>query len=311
MSRRPHPRVSRTVRGRAPVAGAVATTAAALLGFGAPAASAAETCGRQAVMQLAIDHINTAHLERSPFQQVRDLFSIDSYVLAHTVLIESMIAPVLPTAEGIITPLEDHIKSAHLERSPVQQVQDLMKTDDYVLAHTVLVESMLSPALDGCGAPAAPPMPPMPGHGSPAPAEPSAGAGAATGAAGADTSRRDSQLRLLAGEPHRRARHVGDMEEPRRRRPQRHAVRWIGPEVQVLRQGRDLLVHVQPTRHVRVRLLAASANEGRRDRPVGRTDIGAAPARGSHPPVTPAGGAEALVSRATTRSRRTRAALRA
>ncbi|MDX6708530.1 MAG: hypothetical protein QOI48_4376 [Solirubrobacteraceae bacterium] len=171
MSRRPHP-VSRTVRGRAPVAGAVATTAAALLAFGAPAASAAETCAMQAVMQPAIDHINTAHLERSPFQQVRDLFSIDSYVLAHTVLVESMVAPVLPTAEGIITPLEDHIKSAHLERSPVQQVQDLMKTDDYVLAHTVLVESMLSPALDGCGAPAAPPMPSMPAHGSPAPAEP-------------------------------------------------------------------------------------------------------------------------------------------
>ena len=167
MSRRPHPRVSRTVRGCVPAAGAVATTAAALLAFGAPAASAADACGTQAVSQPAIDHIDTAHLERSPLQQIRDVFSIDSYVLAHSVLVESIIAPVLPTTQGVLTPAEEHIKTAHLERSPAQQIQDIMKTDDYVLAHTVLVESMLSPVLDGCGAPAAPPM--APGHGAPAP----------------------------------------------------------------------------------------------------------------------------------------------
>jgi plastocyanin len=168
MSRRPHPRVAGTVRGQVTLA---AAAAAALLAVGAPAASAAEVCGTQAAAQPLIDHLNTAHLERSPLQQVRDVLSIDSYVLAHTVLIESMIAPLLPTAEGVLTPLEEHINSAHLERSPMQQIQDLVDADQYVLAHTVLVESMLAPVLEGCAAPAAPTMPPAHG-GTPPPAAP-------------------------------------------------------------------------------------------------------------------------------------------
>jgi len=102
MSRRPHPRVSETFRGRVTIA---AAAAAALLGVGAPVASAAEVCGAQAAAQPLVDHVNTAHLERSPLQQVKDVLLIDSYVLAHTVLIESMIAPLLPTANGVLTPL--------------------------------------------------------------------------------------------------------------------------------------------------------------------------------------------------------------
>ena len=77
-------------------------------------------------------------------------------------------------------PFIDHLDSAHLERSPMQQVQDIMHTDDYVLAHTVLVESMLKPVLGSCsdatgGAPE-----PMPAHGSmPAAPPPPAAAPAA------------------------------------------------------------------------------------------------------------------------------------
>lgn len=105
---------------------------AALLGVGAPAASAAEVCGMQAATQPLIDHVKTAHLERSPLQ---------------------------------------HVKTAHVERSPLQQVQDLIDADEYVLAHTVLVESMPAPVLEGCGAPPAPTMPPAHG-GTPPPAVP-------------------------------------------------------------------------------------------------------------------------------------------
>jgi len=155
--RRAHPRLP--TRARAPVVAAVAMTAVMLFAASAPAASAAEACGPMATVQPLMDHVDAAHLERSPMQQVEDLIELDKYILFHTVLIESMIAPTVPTADAVLTPFEQHIEVAHLERSPMQQVKDLLKTDDYILAHTVLVEAMLSPMIDGCGAPAAPPMP--------------------------------------------------------------------------------------------------------------------------------------------------------
>jgi len=54
----------------------------------------------------------------------------------------------------------------------VQQAQDLIDADEYVLAHTVLVESMLAPVLEGCGAPPAPTMPPAHGGTQPPAAPP-------------------------------------------------------------------------------------------------------------------------------------------
>jgi plastocyanin len=155
-------------------AAAAATTSVALLGGGAAPAAAAD-CGAQAVAQPFIDHIDSAHLERSPAQQARDLMHVDSYVLAHTVLAESMLAPLVPTAADVLAPFVAHVETAHLERSPLQQAKDLLHVDDYVLAHTVLVEAMLAPVLGSCadaggGAPA-----PMPAHGmAPAPAAPAA-----------------------------------------------------------------------------------------------------------------------------------------
>src|SRR3954451_22965882 len=85
--------------------------------------------------------------------------------------------------QAIADPLIDHVNSAYLERSPLQQARDLADVDDYVLAHTVLVESLLKPVLEGCADPgqAAPAPAPMPGHGgmpapqpAPAPAPPPA-----------------------------------------------------------------------------------------------------------------------------------------
>lgn len=153
-----------------------------LAGPASPASAAA--CGSDAVADPLIQHINSAHLERSPVQQLQDLIAVDSYVLAHTVLVQSVLAPLLPTIDGIVEPFEDHVEAAHLERSPINQARDLVDADDYVLAHTVLVESMLAPELEGCadGAVAAPA---TPAHGStpapaPAPPAPAAPAPAAT-----------------------------------------------------------------------------------------------------------------------------------
>ena len=163
------------------LAAAAAGAAVALLAAGASTAVAAD-CGTQAAAQPFIDHLDSAHLERSPMQQVQDLMHTDSYVLAHTVLVESMLTPLVPTLTGVLEPFVQHVDSAHLERSPMQQVQDIMHTDDYVLAHTVLVESMLRPVLGSCsdatgGAPE-----PMPAHGAmPAAPPPAAPAAAAIG----------------------------------------------------------------------------------------------------------------------------------
>jgi plastocyanin len=156
---------------------AAATATATLLIGGTSLAAAAAApadagCGAQAIAEPLIDHVNSAHLERSPLQQARDLADIDDYVLAHTVLVESALAPVLSTANGVLDPLVQHVEAAHLERSPLQQARDLADVDDYVLAHTVLVESMIKPVLEGCADSSQPaPAPaPMPGHaGMPAP----------------------------------------------------------------------------------------------------------------------------------------------
>jgi plastocyanin len=158
---------------------AAATATAALLAGGASPAAAAD-CGTGAIAQPFIDHMNTAHLERSPLQQVKDLLHADSYVLAHTVLIESMLGPIAPTAGAVLEPFEQHMYAAHLERSPLQQAKDLIAADDYVLAHTVLVGSMIKPMLRGCADPGAPAPVPMPAHGSaPAPPPPPAAAAVA------------------------------------------------------------------------------------------------------------------------------------
>ena len=97
-------------------------------------------------------HIEKAHLERSPAQQVGDLQKTNDYVEIHTVWIEAFTAP---ARNGVVhitgetpKPFFGHIEHAHLQRSPGQQVSDLRSTDDYVLVHTVWAESMLQPTID-------------------------------------------------------------------------------------------------------------------------------------------------------------------
>ncbi|WP_410611506.1 plastocyanin/azurin family copper-binding protein [Amycolatopsis sp. lyj-109] len=69
----------------------------------------------------------------------------------------SMPAPSTPAGGGscvpkaVLQPILDHIKSAHLETSPGQQVQDILNLDQYIKTHTVWLETVLAPAFDGSG----------------------------------------------------------------------------------------------------------------------------------------------------------------
>jgi hypothetical protein len=51
--------------------------------------------------------------------------------------------------KGVLQPILDHIKSAHLETSPGQQVSDALNLDQYVKTHTVWLENVLKPVMDG------------------------------------------------------------------------------------------------------------------------------------------------------------------
>jgi plastocyanin len=50
---------------------------------------------------------------------------------------------------GVLTPLLQHINSAHLGESPGQQAQDLLNLNQYVLTHTTLIANMLNPLTNG------------------------------------------------------------------------------------------------------------------------------------------------------------------
>jgi plastocyanin len=48
-----------------------------------------------------------------------------------------------------LAPFIAHLKAAHLEESLGQQVGDALNTDQYIKTHTVLIENMLTPILNG------------------------------------------------------------------------------------------------------------------------------------------------------------------
>lgn len=97
-------------------------------------------------------HLDTAHLERSPGQQVQDALALDSYVKMHTVWIETILTPAVEgggtVADDTLSTLLNHINKAHLEESPGQQVSDLLNVDGYVKMHTVWAGQLLAPTED-------------------------------------------------------------------------------------------------------------------------------------------------------------------
>jgi amicyanin len=110
-------------------------------------------CVSSDVLDAFMAHVKAAHLERSPFQQVTDILAVDQYVLTHTVWLEQVLQPVFDgTADQVVkdtlAPVIAHIQAAHLERSPLEQVNDILATDQYILTHTVWLETVLAPAAE-------------------------------------------------------------------------------------------------------------------------------------------------------------------
>jgi plastocyanin len=110
-------------------------------------------CVSSEVLGSFMAHVESAHLERSLFEQVNDILAVDQYVLTHTVWLEQVLRPVYDgTADQVVkdtlAPVIAHIEAAHLERSPVQQVTDILAVDQYVLTHTVWLEQVLAPAAE-------------------------------------------------------------------------------------------------------------------------------------------------------------------
>ncbi|HVV13579.1 hypothetical protein [Amycolatopsis sp.] len=118
----------------------------------AAASSQQSSCAKTEVLQTILAHVNSAHLETSVGQQVTDALNFDQYVKTHTVWLEQVLAPALDgsadqVAADTLTPILDHVKSAHLETSVGQQVADALNLDQYVKTHTVWLESVLTPLL--------------------------------------------------------------------------------------------------------------------------------------------------------------------
>ena len=104
-----------------------------------------------AMLAPLMTHLEKAHLETSPGQQVADLVNVDQYTKTHTVLLESILSPLIDVVMALpagLLPLMTHLDKAHLETSPGQQVADLLSVDQYVKTHTVLAEAILAPAAD-------------------------------------------------------------------------------------------------------------------------------------------------------------------
>jgi plastocyanin len=144
------------------------------------AAATTATCPDSVVsaaLTAFIAHLDVAHLQRSPMQQLGDILSTDQYVKTHTVLAQNMAQPLLDALPGVLDgatqALFAHLEVAHFQRSPMQQLGDILSTDQYVKTHTVLAQNMvqglfdaISGACSGAGAPPAT----MPGMPAPTPA---------------------------------------------------------------------------------------------------------------------------------------------
>jgi plastocyanin len=107
-------------------------------------------CVSKQALDAFMAHVKSAHLERSPFDQVNDILNVNQYVLTHTTWLETVLQPVFDgtadqTVKDTLAPVIAHINSAHLERSPLQQVNDILATDQYILTHTAWLETVLAP----------------------------------------------------------------------------------------------------------------------------------------------------------------------
>ncbi|MGH3941298.1 MAG: cupredoxin domain-containing protein [Pseudonocardiaceae bacterium] len=110
-------------------------------------------CVTSTALDALMRHIEAAHLQTSPGQQVKDLASVDQYVKTHTILLNDMFKPAFDGAvsDGLaksLNALRTHLEVAHLQTSPGQQAADLLALDQYVKTHTVLAQDTVAPHMD-------------------------------------------------------------------------------------------------------------------------------------------------------------------
>ena len=118
-------------------------------GMPMPSGGGSEDCAVSSALQTFLTHVNSAHLDESPGQQVQDILDLDSYIGNHLVLVQKMLEPL--TGGGITSALSTtlsslliHINTGHLGESPGQQVQDITDVNQYVATHLALVQKMVS-----------------------------------------------------------------------------------------------------------------------------------------------------------------------
>ncbi|MDT0322655.1 cupredoxin domain-containing protein [Streptomyces millisiae] len=99
-----------------------------------------------------LEHLDTAHLERSLSGQVEDALDLDQYVQTHTAWVASILDPLAEGAGGVLddtlTVLMDHVNGAHLQTPLSQQIAEALDVDGYVQLHTVWAQNLLQPARD-------------------------------------------------------------------------------------------------------------------------------------------------------------------
>ncbi|MFF7790143.1 plastocyanin/azurin family copper-binding protein [Streptomyces sp. NPDC007991] len=136
----------------APTAGPAPTGGTGSGGSGGSGGGDKQCASVQNELLPILQHLYTAHLERSPGQQVQDALALDSYLKTHTVWVESILKPAVADGGSVLDDtlgvLLNHINKAHLEESPGQQVTDLLNPDAYVKTHTVWAGQLLKPTTD-------------------------------------------------------------------------------------------------------------------------------------------------------------------
>ena len=128
----------------------VPTTSTSSMPMPPPTTSSGDsTCAVSSALQTFLTHVNSAHLDESPGQQVNDILNVDSYIGNHLALVERMLAPL--TSGGLSDALSSllstfltHVNSAHLDESPGQQVNDILNVNSYIGNHLALVQRMLA-----------------------------------------------------------------------------------------------------------------------------------------------------------------------
>jgi plastocyanin len=114
-----------------------------------PSGGGSESCAISSGLQTLLTHINSAHLDESPAQQVSDILNLDTYIGNHLVLVQRILGPL--TGGGLTGALSDllstfltHVNTAHLDEPPAQQVSDILNINTYVGNHLALVQHMVS-----------------------------------------------------------------------------------------------------------------------------------------------------------------------